>query len=137
MKLNQVLLAVAAITIPAPSIAGGTLGTNELTTLLRQQPVVYEALLASFTLSESAFAEVRFGDSYPGLTGERAGPYKISAKNKSTKKTIDVILCTKYEFIGSDGRSLSEKNQDRAESINETLTAVMLHEPSNNGPLCP
>lgn len=58
-------------------MAGGTLGTDELIPLLSKQPAVYKALNASFALSDSAFAEVRFGDSYPHLEGRRLGPHYI------------------------------------------------------------
>jgi hypothetical protein len=136
MKLKSMLLAVG-MSVPPISFAGGTLGTAELTPLLRQQPLLYEALLASFSLSESAFAEIRFGDSFPNLAGERAGPYTIRAKSKAGKNAIQIILCTKYEFIGSAGLPLSEEDETDAVSVKETLTHVMLQDPNASYPSCP
>ena len=99
---------------------------------------MYRALNASFTLSDSAFAEVRFGDPYPHLEGRRLGPYYIEATVKRSGEKIQVVLCTRPTFLDRHGRVLTGYKQEQAASVTERLTAVMLRTSMETKPAqCP
>lgn len=123
----------------SPVVAGGTLGTDELGSLLQQQPGVHEALTSSLNLAETAYAEVRLGSHFVHLGGARVGPYTIKATLKQSLKDIEVILCTKARFLGHDGSELSAPGSENAARIDEQLVTVMLREPAASAakPGCP
>ena len=122
----------------APSFAGGTLGTDQLVSLMRQKPAVYDALKKSLTFSESAWASVRFGDPWPNLEGARMGPYQIEATIKGSKEKVVVVLCTKPTYFDNSGHKLPDLTE-KAASFSEELTAVILQQPaeSDQEPICP
>lgn len=126
MRLNKLLL--VALFVPTLSIAGGTLGTDELRLLMGQMPEVRDFLRSSLRLSDSAFAEVRLGPDFINLSGARMGPYTIDAKSEKDGKPIVVVLCTRVRFLDSKGRELPETRIYQAASIEETLTGVMLRQ---------
>lgn len=126
MRLKTVLL--VAFIIPRLSIAGGTLGTNELGRLMGQMPEVRDLLRSSLRLSESAYAEVRLGPDFINLSGTRTGPYTIDATSKKDGKHLLVVLCTSARFLDSKGRELPDARITEATSINEKLTGVMLRQ---------
>lgn len=122
------LIFIVALMIPKLSIAGGTLGTDELSPLIAQMPVIRDLLYSSVILSDSAYAEVRLGPHFKKLGGARMGPYSIEAKSKKDGSTLVVILCTKVRFLSSSGKELPEARIEAAESIEEKLTGVMLRQ---------
>ncbi len=123
----------------SPSLAGGTLDTGELRSLLQQQPGVHEALTSSLNLAETAHAEVRLGSHYVHLGGARVGPYTIKATLKQSRKDIEVVLCTQARFFSRDGAELPATGFENAARIEERLIAVVLGDPSpgNTRPGCP
>ncbi|MGZ5199168.1 MAG: hypothetical protein ACXWC4_05295 [Telluria sp.] len=123
----KILLFVALI-VPKLGIAGGTLGTNELSSLMAQMPEVRDFLRSSLRLSDSAYAEIRLGSDFIHLSGARMGPYSIDAKSQKSGKSLVVVLCTKARFLDSNGRELPETRMNQAVSIDEKLTGVMLRQ---------
>ncbi len=123
----------------SPTLAGGTLDTNELRPLLQQQSGVYEALTSSLNLAETAYAEVRLGSYFLHLGGARVGPYTIKATLKQSRKDIEVVLCTRARFLAHDGSELPSPGSENAARIDERLVAVMLRETSTSAarPGCP
>lgn len=136
MRLNKLFL--VALLVPKLSIAGGTLGTDELRLLMGQMPEVRDFLRSSLRLSDSAFAEVRLGPDFINLSGARMGPYTIDAKSEKDGKPLVVVLCTRARFLDSKGRELPETRIYQAASIEETLTGVMLRQEGQGTarPLC-
>jgi hypothetical protein len=138
MKKAAWVIAFALAVSEAPSFAGGTLGTDQLVPLMEQKPAVYDALKKSLEFSDSAWAWVRFGDSWPKLNGARMGPYEIEATVRGSKEKALVVLCTKPTYFDSSDHKLPDLT-DQAASFNEELTTVMLEQTreSNQAPLCP
>ena len=120
--------ALLSVLVPCPSIAGGTLGLNEIDGLLRQKPALREFLTSSLDLSDTVMAAVRFGSHFEHLGGGRMGPYMIEARPKATKERIpiQVVLCTDARFL--DGSGNVAENEMKAVRVEEKLTAVMLRE---------
>lgn len=140
MKPDRLAYALGwiAILIAAPAVAGSTLGTDELVPLLSQQPAVYAALRSGFVLSDSAWAEIRFGDSFPHLQGARLGPYHILAHARQSQQSVEVILCTRAQYFDKSGKILlGLARAPAAVRVRETLLAVMLRQPSEDRAACP
>lgn len=114
----------------SPSLAGGTLDTGELRSLLQQQPEVLEALTSALNLAETAHAEARLGSHYVHLGGTRVGPYTIKATLKQSRKDIEVVLCAQARFFSRDGAELPAPGSANAVRIEERLIAVLLRAPS-------
>lgn len=131
------LLFAASTLIAAECVAGGTLGTEDLENLLRQQPTAYEALKSTIILSDSAYAKTRLGPQIKALGGARVGPYIIEGTLKQSHKKIDVVLCTRAEFLSSNGKPLPLDRIEEAVRIDETLTSIVLREPSQDKLPCP
>lgn len=128
MRLITILILLVALIVPKLSIAGGTLGTDELDSLMGQMPGVRDFLRSSLHLSESAYAEIRLGPAFKKLSGARMGPYTIEAKSEKDGKALVVVLCTRARFLDSKGRELPETRIEQAVSIDEKLTGVMLRQ---------
>jgi hypothetical protein len=137
MLLKTVLL--VGLLLPQFSMAGGTLGTDELEQLMSQKSEIRDFLRSSLQLSDSAYGEVRLGSHFKNLGGARIGPYTISAKSIKDGKPLLVVLCTKARFLDRKGRELSESRMTFATSIDEKLIAVMLLQKNEieSRPPCP
>jgi len=135
--MRATLLPFAALLVPGLSLAGGTLGTVELDSLLAQRPALRDFLRSTLRLSDSAFAEVRLGSHFTHLGGARLGPYTISATSLQGGKPIEVVLCTTARFLDRNGKDLPENRIEEATATRETLTGVMLREEGQSGgPSC-
>lgn len=128
MRLKSIFL--VAFIIPGLSFAGGTLSTNELNSLMGQMPAVRDVLRSNLRLSESAYAEVRFGPDFINLSGARMGPYTIDARSTKDGKPFVVVFCTRVRFLDEKGQKLPDTRITQAASIEEKLTGVMLREAS-------
>lgn len=135
-SLNCILLLATLI---RPALAGGTLGSEELDALLKQQPDVREFLTSTLKLSDSAYAEVRLGEHFKNLGGARIGPYTIQAKSLKDGRSIEVVLCTHTRFLDDNWKELPEDRIETASKIDEKLVAVLLQQPDEKRgkPLCP
>jgi hypothetical protein len=136
MRLKTIFL--LAFIVPKLSLAGGTLGTDELGPLLAQMPVVREFLRSSLRLSESAYSPIRLGPDFVHLSGARTGPYEIDATAINDGKPLVVVLCTSIRYLDSKGHELPGARINQAVSIEEKLTGVMLRQEGGGSaqPLC-
>src|SRR5689334_5012823 len=99
--IQAMWLLLGMIARPNAAIGGGSMGTDELLPLLRQQPEVYAAIQAGIELSDSAFAETRVGSHVEALGGARVGPYSVRGKVRGTGEPVEVVLCTHARFLDS------------------------------------
>jgi hypothetical protein len=126
MRLKSMLM--LALFVPKLSIAGGTLGTDELAALMAQMPAVRDLIDANLHLSVSADAQVRLGFHFKSLGGARLGPYTIEATSKKDGSALVLVLCTKVRFLNRAGRQLPEARIEEAVAIDEKLTGVILRQ---------
>ena len=110
--------------------AGGTVGFEEVESILKQKPEVFATLKAEYSLPDSAFAEVRLGPHFKHLSGARTGPYTFLAQKRGQKGTAktQVLVCTDVQFISSAGRPLAWPTREQATGIRETLASISFHE---------
>lgn len=128
--MRLVMIFIVALLVPQIGVAGGTLRTVELHSLMRQMPEAW-VLSRSLRLSSMAYAEIRLGHHFVHLSAGRIGPYTIKATSRRTGKPLVLVLCTKVRFLDRGGRELSDDDMQQATEYRETLTGVMLRQPED------
>ena len=135
--MRRILLALASALIPLTCMAGGTLDFEQVDRLLEQTPQIRLALLRSFELPNSAFAEVRLGPNFKHLSAYRLGPYTFQVHAKGSNggsAAVFVTLCTTFQFLDSSGKVLPQDSdaQFDATGVDERVTGVILRESSGS-----
>jgi hypothetical protein len=140
MRVTSLILGLG---LAKASLAGGTLGTEGIELLLNQSPAVKSFLMSSLTMEEGAFADIRLGEHFQHLGGQRLGPYYIQAVPKSPEgaKPVEIVLCTRSSFLDEAGQAIPEGSdlEFSAVRVEEKLTAVFLREATGtyNPAQCP
>lgn len=133
------VVALAWVLAPSLSIAGGTVGLDDIEPLLRQKPALREFVRSAFDLDATVMAAIRFGPQFEHLSGGRMGPYMVEARPRGSlgRPPIELVLCTEARFLDEHGRVV--QSEMTAHRVEETLTAVMLREIGSRPaiPACP
>lgn len=128
---RRLLALIAMAALPgAPTWAGGSLGTDELAPLLRQRPQEIAAIRKDHRLSDSAFAQVRFGSHFKHLGGARMGPYEVQLYPRASGEARERVLwiCTQARFLDRGGREIAQIDDAilHAVRVKETVTSVQV-----------
>jgi hypothetical protein len=130
--MRRILLALASALVPITCIAGGTVEFEQIDHLLQQTPQIRAALLQSFDLPGSAYAEIRLGPHFKHLSAYRLGPYTFQAhaKGNTGSRAILVTVCTTYQFLDRSGKVLPQGTDVEfdAVQVQERVTGVVLSE---------
>jgi hypothetical protein len=135
MRMDLWLLLVGMV-VPAASSAGGTVGLDDVDSLLRQRPALRSFLISSLDLERTVMAAVRLGPHFERLGGARVGPYMLEGRPKGSKDAnpLEVVLCTHVRFLDADGKV--PLDETKATRIDEQLVVVMIRE-SHSKPAVP
>jgi len=140
------LIFLVLFIFPVYAYAGGSVGVEDIETLLKQKPQIKEFINKNLDIS-SGYAEVRFSVDFVHLGGASMGPYDFIVVPKGQKtrpnyEDIQVLLtiCTSHKFLDAKGKVIPEKtgNIFVASTVHETVTAVLIREwKDNKMPNCP
>lgn len=89
--------------------AGGTMGTDEVIPLLKQQPALYEHLSTTLEFSSAAWAQ-RIGHvGRDRLAGARVAPYEFNARRKGHRGDWEFRLIVEAEttYFDEVGRKVT------------------------------
>ena len=126
----RLIITFALVLAPAICKAGGTVEFQRVDHLLQQKPEIREVLLRSLVMPGVAFAQVRLGDHFRHLGGNRLGPYTFKASSRNTTAApVLVTLCTSAVFVDSSDRVLPTGDEElEATGVRELLNAVVLRD---------
>jgi hypothetical protein len=126
----RLLLGALLVLMLTPARAGGSLGTDELATLMQQRPKEIAAIRAEYELSDAAFADIRFGNHFTHLGGARAGPYIVRLHRRAAlePRERELRICTTARYFDRQGRELPGRKMFDAVRIEETITAVLVRD---------
>lgn len=131
MKHFKSLIGVFLLLFPSSVFAGGSVAAQDILSLLRQQPELYEYVANTLELDKVGWA-TRIGlQVNPDLAGRRVAPYHIKARPKGSKGewlfflTIDAVT----SFSNTEGKDVP---LHEGKSVQEKLIGIRLRPIAGN-----
>ena len=125
LLLIQALAAVALLTAPRLTLAGGSVELEELRELLQARQQEWADLQSVYEIAPAGDAG-RFGREWQHLAGGRIGPYEFRARkrNAPTGFTHRLVIETAMTFFDSEGRALrGDPDPAKAANFKETIAS--------------